>query len=70
MRYIELEHPPLSLSNCGISSTLADFTETGRHPGPLGRSRCPLDPKGSAARVKTSGYPGGTFRVLKEKEIK
>ena len=30
----------------------------------------PLDPKGYAARVKASDFPGETFRVLKEKETR
>ena len=30
----------------------------------------PLDPEGYAARVQASDFPGETFRVLKEKEIK
>jgi len=30
----------------------------------------PLDPEGYAARCKASDFPGETFRVLKEKEIR
>ena len=32
--------------------------------------RDPLDPEGYAERVKKSTFPGQTFRVLKEKELR
>jgi len=32
--------------------------------------RDPLDPEGCAERVRRSTFPGETFRVLKEKEIR
>jgi hypothetical protein len=47
-----------------------DRTRTCRHPRPLEEVSDPLDPVGYAERVAASTFPGETFRVLKEKEIR
>ena len=51
---------PADLTECELEDILDPWEEV----------RDPLDPEGYAERVRKSTFPGETFRVLKEKELR